>query len=354
MFVKRALTGFSVFLLTLSLCSCKGPQPAEVPAEPAGPYDGSEYLRESDLTEEGEDPEVAFDSYEIEYNPDTTLSVPTYITKIEDYWYIVDCYHNRVIYNEDLETPLNSWMMMCSDVNQPHTLASDGKVYLIDDTENNRVLVYEKRDEKLINTQIFNEVGNRPHFTVYDDFSDTFYVWSSESGELYCFRHTPDSTRLYLTDIRRIDQLSSTYVRSFTIIDGDIYFVSGISKDGSAPQILQCDLNTLAVKKSYPVPDELAGMVQITPVGNEFYITVSTDRTGNQDYATLIRTSSLEGLAGGDYEDIYSDYFIGGGTPYNISVADGSYFLTEHRLPGHSIWRFNVEDGEIKNVQAIY
>ena len=72
-----------------------------------------------------------------------------------------------------------------------------------------------------------------------------------------------------------------------------------------------------------------------------------------RDYATFIRTKDLHSLAGGDYEDIYS-YFIGGGTPYYITSFDGHYYLTEHRLPGHSVWQFDVEDNEIVNVISVY
>ena len=46
--------------------------------------------------------------------------------------------------------------------------------------------------------------------------------------------------------------------------------------------------------------------------------------------------------------------FIGGGTPYYITSFDGHYYLTEHRLPGHSVWQFDVEDNEIVNVISVY
>ena len=108
------------------------------------------------------------------------------------------------------------------------------------------------------------------------------------------------------------------------------------------------------MKKSYPVPDEIAGMVQMTKIDDMYYITISTDITGNQDYATLIRAKSLEDISEGEYEDIYSEYFIGGGTPYNISKVEDTYFLTEHRLIDHQIWSFNVEDGRIINVQTVF
>ncbi len=317
-------------------------------------FDGQNYIRESVLTEAGEDIDEALSSYEKTHNYDDVLSVPTYITKVGDNYFIVDSYHNRVIYSSDLSAPLNEWYIMCSEATQPHTMASDGDIYLVEDTENNRVLVYELIEGCFLNTQAIYDIGNRPHFTVYDEESDTFYVWSSYSAELYCFRHTPDSTRLYLTDIRKIEDLSGLYVRSFTIIDGDIYFTAGTSDTAPQPEILVCDLDTLTVKKRAPVPNELAGMVQIMKIDKMFYITVSTDIYGNQDYANLVRTASLKDLSSGVYESIYEEYFIGGGTPYNISKIGDTYYLTEHRLPGHSIWSFQVKNGIIRNVKALF
>ena len=46
--------------------------------------------------------------------------------------------------------------------------------------------------------------------------------------------------------------------------------------------------------------------------------------------------------------------FIGGGTPYYISEVDVKYYMTEHRLPGHSLWRFEVEGDELQNITPIY
>ena len=95
-------------------------------------------------------------------------------------------------------------------------------------------------------------------------------------------------------------------------------------------------------------------MVQINKIQDYYYITTSTDLSGNQDCATIIRTKDLDKLAEGDYEDIYSTYFVGGGTPYYISEVDGTYFLTEHRLKDHSIWSFKVENNQITDVTDLY
>ncbi len=280
-------------------------------------------------------------------------SVPTYLTKIGDLYFLVDCYHDQIIYHDNLEDPLTDWLVMTDEINKGHTIAGDGFVYLADDTENNRILVFEKRDGVFVHTQTFSDIGSRPHYIVYDEPTDTFYAWSSMSGEMYLFcRDKKDDTsqngnRMFLSEIRRIEQLDNVYVRSFTIMDDEIWFVSGSSS------ILCADLETFQIKKTYPVPDSMAGMIQLTRIEDYYYITVSTDITGNQDYATIVRTRDLSGLITGDYEDVYAA-FIGGGTPYYITCFDGAYYLTEHRIPGHSVWRFRVRNNEITDVETVY
>lgn len=283
-------------------------------------------------------------------NPFPDLSVPTYVTKVEDTWFIVDCYHNQVIYHDNLSDPLTDWQVLTDEIDRGHTIASDGLVYLVDDTEGNRILVFEKRAGVFYHTQTLEETGNRPHYILYDAPTDTFYVWSSMSGEMYLCRHDPGNPQMYLTEIRRMETLADTYVRSFTIDGNDIYFVSGIP---GTPAILRADLSTFQTKEAYPVPDALAGMVQLTIAEDSFYITVSTDITGNQDFATMIRTDDLAQLSEGAYEDVYAS-FIGGGTPYYITRIDNSYYLTEHRIPGHAVWKFDITENGISHAETIY
>ena len=280
-------------------------------------------------------------------NPYFDLSVPTYITKLQDTYFLVDCYHDEIIYSDSLTRPLNEWEIMTDEINRGHTVAGDGEVWLADDTENNRILIFEQENGRFIHTQTFSDIGIRPHYIVYDEKTRCFYALSSMTGELYVFAREKDSTRMVLKDIRSIDKLNGIYVRSFTIMGDAIYFVSGNST------IIRARLSDLKILEEYPVPPEIAGMVQLIKIEDYYYITVSTDADFNQDYATFIRTKDLRSLADGDYEDIYS-YFIGGGTPYYITAFDGHYYLTEHRLPGHSVWQFDVEDNEIINVVPVY
>lgn len=341
---KKTLVIFFLLSMGVLLCACGDKRP-----EPEAPYVPENYLAESEL--------ISFDRSllnTIPNNPYPSLSVPTYITKVEDTYFIVDCYNNQVIYHDNLNDPLYEWYVMTSDIAMGHTLASDGLVYLIDDTENNRILVMEKEingsgHPVFVPTQEFNGIGNRPHYIIYDEYTDTFYAWSSQSGEMYLFRHPENDSRMYLTEIRSIPSLNNTYVRSFTIIDNSIYFVSGTGNSS----IIEADLYSFKIKKEYPVPARMAGMIQLTKIGDYFYITISTDNTGNQDYATLLRVKSLDDLISENCEDVYSS-FLGGGTPYYITQIDNAWYLTEHRLPGHSIWSFQVEDNQIVDVTAVY
>ena len=329
-------------------------------------------------------------------NKDGTLSVPTILKRIGDTWFLVDCYHDRILYHAGDEKALNDaisdWSVLPRNgVSRPHTVAGDGLVLLADDTENNRVLVYTRVGGVFTTTQVFQNIGSRPHFSVYDPDSDTFYVWSSENGELYCFRHPKDDPTLYLTEVRTCPALSNTYVRSFTIFGDQILFVSGTSADSGQAQILLCRLSDLSVQEVYPVCDAYAGMVQIIPVidtdealpaegephtqevfgpldrgddnanRNGFFVTVSTDRAGDQSAAAMVWTPSLDALAADPgtvlsvgVRDIYSAYFVGGGTPYYMTRTDGRYYLMEHRLPGHAVWSFAVADGGVTDVQDLY
>ncbi len=282
------------------------------------------------------------------FNPATALSVPTQITRIGDYYFIVDCYNNQVIYSDSLDKPLNEWFVMTRDIDKGHTVASDGNVYLVDDTERHRILVFKYDGGVFVNTRVFDNIGTRPHFIVYNEADSSFYVWSSMTGEMYVFEHGDSPDDIYISRIMKLDELDGIYVRSFTIDGDSIYLVSGNS------QIIEVRRSDFKVLNRYPVPDQLAGMIQIMPIDGGYYVTISTDVHGNQDFATIIYAEKLSDLEGGKYTDIYSN-FVGGGTPYYMGCIDGRYYLTEHRVPGHSIWSFDIgADHMPANVEAVY
>jgi hypothetical protein len=287
-----------------------------------------------------------------------TLSVSTYITKVDDMYFIADCYHDQIIYNDNLSDSLDNWNVLTNEVHYAHTIAYDGTVILIDDTENNRLLAFQKIDGKYVHTQTLENTGLRPHYVQYDEKNNVFMAWSSITGEMYMIKRGNSKLDngvypLYIEKILKIDQLYGVYVRSFTIMDDGIIFVSGHNNEKIIKAVINEDSSGFDIVDEYKVTPEIAGMVQIVKIEDYYYITVSTDNTENQDYATIIRTDSLEKLATGEYEDIYSEFGISGGTPYYITKIEDTYYMAHHRT-AENIIAFHVNNNNIEDVQIIY
>ena len=286
-------------------------------------------------------------SYGNPYNQCSSLNVPTQITKQGGYYFIVDCYNNQVLYSDSIGKPLRSWRVMTKNVNQPHGIASDGQAYLVADTENNRVLVFEQKGGTLCNTQRLDGIGKRPHYIKYDEETDSFFVWSSMTGDMYILKKDSATGIVCIQEMRHIKELANYYVRSFTIAGDLVLFPSGTNS-----YVTVADKDTMQVLYRYPVPFDISGMAYIMSIGNYFYMTVSTDYWANQDVAKIIRTKDLSTLSNGVYETVNSG-FPSNGIPYYIDIINGAYYMT-YSGSSKLIWRFNVEGDLIKNVAAVY
>ncbi|MBD5532583.1 MAG: hypothetical protein HDQ98_10385 [Lachnospiraceae bacterium] len=318
----------------------------------AGPHSLTVYAEENKSAETDEgwsvvEIPVNTTVYPNPVNPYQELKVPSQILKLGRYYVIVDTYHDQVIYSLSITAPVREWQVMTSDTKLPHSAASDGEVYLVVDTENNRILVFEWAYGRFQNTQQFENIGERPHYIEYDQETDSFLVWSSMTGEMYLFKKNPQSGRMYLWEIRSIEELEHFYVRSFTICGEQIWFPSGTNG-----YIIVADKQTFDVIERYPVSPEIAGMAYILPIGEAVYITISTDLEGNQDAATMIRVDDLHALADGQYEEIY-DVFDTNGIPYYISNIRGTYYLTNHCGSGQ-VLRFRVVGNALINDGALF
>lgn len=281
------------------------------------------------------------------YNPYSELKVPSQIVKIGRHYFIVDTYHDQVIYSTDPNAPLKEWQVMTGSAKLPHAVAGDGEVYLVTDTENDCILVFQWVYGRFQNTQCLEHIGERPHYIEYDAETDSFWAWSSMTGEMYIFKKEPQSSRIVLSEIRKVEELEHFYVRSFTICGEKILFPSGTNG-----YVITADKETLAVLERYPVSEEIAGMAFILPIGNAFYMTVSTDLYGNQDRATMIRVHDLGALADGQYEEIY-EAFDTDGVPYYISNINGIYYLTNH-CGSKQVLRFRVNGDALMTEAALF
>ena len=275
------------------------------------------------------------------------LLMPTQITKINNLYFIVDCNHNQVIYTDNLNTDLMHWKVMTRDVKKPHAIASDGDIYMITDTDQNRILTFEKGYDCFRPLQTFEQIGKRPHFVDYDYSNNLFYEGSSMTGEMYLYKRIPETKLITLQEIKTIPELTNCYVRSFTILE-DVILFPAVERSS----ILMVDKNSFAVINEYPVPNHMAGMVQISIVDNNFLVTVSTDLQYNLQYSTVVRAQHLEDFALGNYEDLYN-LFGNNGTPYYISYFDGSYYMI-HENAAPNIYRFHAKNGSFYDIKGLY
>jgi len=242
-------------------------------------------------------------------------------------YFTVDTYNDRIIYNDTPDPTLGilSWKVMADDLNKPHSICSDGLIYLVTDTDNNRVVTYARLfTGEFVEVQSFESVGVRPHYCVYDAATSSFYVWSSYTGEMYIYKRNKDFT-IRLVSVKKIDALRGLYTRSFTI-DGNKILLCSQGAGG----IIVVDKRTFRITAAYPVPDEIGGVVQVSHVGAHYYLTTSSDRYGNMNSAKVVRSDSLAGfMFPSYYTDVTAE--LGGSTgllvPYYITEAYGMYFV---------------------------
>ena len=354
----RKGTAVAVMFMTLALSACEGTDELQAVAEKNTSEAGTDENGDGDIREEVYEGLLSDPAACGQKNAYDTLNVATYITKIEDTYFIADCYHDQIIYHDNITDPLSQWDVLTNEVHYAHSIASDGTSFVVDDTENNRLMVFQKMEGSYVHTQTLENIGMRLHYVQYDEKNQVFMAWSSITGEMYLIKKaaTPQQNGvypLYVDRILKIDALYGVYVRSFTVLEDGIYFVSGHNNQ----KIIKAAVNDAGdgfdLLAAYSVADGIAGMVQLTKIGGFYYITVSTDDEENQDYATIIRTDSLEKLAGGTYEDVYDQFGVSGGTPYYITAIEGRYYMAHHRT-SENIIAFDVHDGRIENVEVLY
>ena len=260
-------------------------------------------------------------------NPEPETYVSTQMTFINGMFFTVDCYHDRILYNdsEDPALPLMSWKVMADDLNKPHCICSDGLIYMVADTDNNRVVTYTRLiTGEFIELQSFENVGIRPHYCVYDASSASFYVWSSYTGEMYIYKRTSGFT-VKQTSVKKIPILYGVYTRSFTIDGNNIILCSQ-----GAGGLIVVNKRTFRITAAYRVPDEIGGVVQVAHVGRHYYLTSSSDRYGDQNAARVVRSDSLAGFMNSAlYTDVTAE--LGGLTgiqvPYYMTDVNGIYFV---------------------------
>ncbi len=200
------------------------------------------------------------------------LYVPTMIQKLDDTYFIVDCWNHRVLYNECLDKNIKEWSTLTDEgYIAGHTIASDGEVFLLDNTDASEMLVYKKNENGIFEkTQTIAGILGRPHYTLYDAERDRFLVIGSVCGKIYEFKNI--NGVVDWTNTMKLEEIEGSYVRSISIIEGKLYTVSG----PNAICVYDILEDGFRFDCSYEVPQKYSGMNGIQKIGDYFYLTVNT------------------------------------------------------------------------------
>lgn len=275
------------------------------------------------------------------------FNVPTQVYSVNGEYFIADAYNHQILYTDNYYNEPMRWQLMGDKLYRPHAIASDGTIYVVVDTDNNRVITYAKTDAGFQVVECFDNVGVRPHYIEYDASTKQFYVWSSMTGTMYIYKRAANGLTLTLKKTAYIKDLDGCYTRSFTI-DGNRIYLPSMGRNA----IYVVNKSNFKVIAIYPVAAELGGMVQVRHEQNYYYLVTSSDASGDQSKATIVRSKSLSGFVSGSYEDIRGMFPELDGIPYYIShLGDGHYYTPV--IVGQTapyICRFDIVDDEITNV----
>lgn len=272
--------------------------------------------------------------------------VPTQVYNFGGEFFLADAYNNQVLHSNKANNDPSGWHPVGMGLNRPHAIASDGSIYLVVDTDNNRIVTYIKTETGYQLVESIENVGIRPHYVVYDQATAQFYVWSSMTGTMYIYKRAKNSLALSLKSAKRIKDLDGYYTRSFTIDGGTIYFPC-VGRSA----IYAVKKSNFKVKAIYPIAAELSEMVQLLHIQNYYYLVTSADSAKEKE-ARIVRSKTLAGFGNGEYEDIKSMFGDINGIPYYISQGEDGHFYTpviEGSCKSY-ICSFDIENDVIKNV----
>ncbi|WP_074013333.1 phosphatase PAP2 family protein [Candidatus Sodalis sp. SoCistrobi] len=280
-----------------------------------------------------------------------TVYAPTYMVNIDNKWFLVDCWHSRILWNDKLDENLSNWKIMENKFSS-HTLAYDGKKYwATEDTEHGRIVFYTFDGKDFKEFSSIDNLGRRTHRTIFDKERNQFMLLSATTG--YFWRISIKDNKAKIDSHVKLPYSHPANdnhfeIRSFTIHDGLIYFVS--SK--STPEILVTKNNKeLTEVKRIPVSQDFQNMQEIYffPDGKVFI---------SSDYKKVAILEKIEGIKSA--KNMY-DAFEFVASPYFISAYKNNYIIPEigykteennsYGLNGVGLWQY--KNGKIKKIKEL-
>lgn len=260
----------------------------------------------------------------------TRLYTATQIQKIADTYFIVDCWHHRVIYSRNLSAPIADWQILDANLAGPHSIASDLSLHVVDVSGRHGLNVYAQGGRGFELVQQLSNVGRRPHRVVYEPSLGLFFVIGSMDQRLQAYKNK--GGRLELVISRAIPELKGQYTRSLTIHDGMLYLVGNRS-------IVALGLRALRLNYAHEI--RLASAYQ--GANDLFFMSAHSGLlTTTPRKAFVFKT--LSDLGSGHAADVSSEFV---GTPYYVEKFDGRLWIpeiTEHtRIASYAILNGSID-----------
>jgi len=278
-----------------------------------------------------------------EINYSSRLFSPTYITKIDGLYFIIDCWHHRVIFTDDINNEIKDWEILDDKIFGPHSIASNKKLYVIDNTGNNSLRVYRKISRKGFElVQNIEDIGMRPHKVIYDEQSQLFYIVisgkygqiSSNVNNFYAYKEK--NGLLEMVYETQIEEIKNLYTRTILLVKENlIYFLTE-----NSILITKFENLKFSILKNIYLPEELKDP-------NDIYIlddgAVLITLTNFLKQPKAIIAKSISNLIKGDYEDISKQFL---GVPYYINQFDNYLWIPEIRNHNRIV-KYVYEKGNI-------
>lgn len=281
--------------------------------------------------------------------PQSELYSPTLLTRLGDTYFLIDCWHNRILYSDEIHEDLLQWEVLDGDLAGPHSIDTDGHFYVVDDTGRHQLRVYVRDGDGFEMVQEIGDVGTRPHRVRYDSETESFYVIGSRSQTISRLVADGDELELKYTD--ELPFLEGRYTRSMSIIDGTMYFISG---PGVIHQTYHRD-DTYNILDSWEVPHPQREMNDIFKVGDQYFLTATHNWIDAEfdPENTIVQCQDLADFAAGECVDRKEELGLDG-APYYLSKIDGWIYVPQV-FQYSGIVRFRLdENGDIRDIETLY
>jgi hypothetical protein len=278
------------------------------------------------------------------------LNAPTQFAFINGAYFIVDCWHNRILVSQTFETDLSKWRCL-TGFHHPHRIIFYKGRYYVADTDHHRIV---HLSEKLTNAKVLDTKlsFSRPHDILVHE--DHLFVADSVPGGARVVALTLDSG----VSVARSVTIEQAYCRSMCIIDETLFVC-----DSGGGRILRLDPATLKLVGAHPtkidgqiigslnrvqqmscpnriIPNGLARFNGRYYLSNYFYA-----GTANR-FISFLSFDDLNQTRYVDHSDLVS------GVPYYIDVNEQRMLMGEIDNYSRCV-ELTVNDGQLSVSRAI-